>query len=355
MHSFADGFLESQRLPPRLVQTIRLLGESKGREELYRRQSPQVLDVLRRAALFESTRSSNRIEGVVASDERVEALVERTTEPRNRSEQEIAGYRDVLATIHARHEGIALTPNVVLQLHRDLYQFVPQEGGRFKPVDNQITETRPDGTISIRFEPVSAVETPTAMEVLSRRFKLRREEGIVEPLLLLASYVLDFLCIHPFLDGNGRMARLLTLLLLYKEGYEVGRFVSLERIVESQREGYYDSLLASSRGWHGGEHDPVPWWEYFLGVVLLTAYRELEGRAGRMTSERGAKGALVERTIEHLGDRFRLADILRACPGVSRPTINRVLQRLRESGAIRLVSRGRGATWEKTSSSRGET
>jgi Fic family protein len=347
VQSFAPGFLEAQSPTPQLVTTIRALGEHKGKEQLFTRQSPQVLDILRRAAVIESTRSSNRIEGIVASDERVEALVEGASAPRNRSEQEIAGYRDVLATIHASHDAMPFTPNVVLQLHRDLYRFATKEGGRFKPVDNQITETRPDGAQVVRFRPVPAADTPRAMDELHLRFRLRHEEGVIEPLLLIASYVLDFLCIHPFLDGNGRMARLLTLLLLYKEGYGVGRYISLERIVESQRDGYYDTLFESSQGWHQGRHTLLPWWEYFLGVVLLTAYRELEGRTGRITSGHGAKSDLVERTVEHLPYRFRLADVLRACPGVSRPTINRVLQRLRQEGRIELVKSGRAAAWEK--------
>jgi len=347
MHSFVPGFLEAQNPTPRLVTTIRMLGEYKGKEQLFVRQSPQVLDILRRAAVIESTRSSNRIEGIVASDERVQALVEDASPPRNRPEQEIAGYRDVLATIHASHDAMPFTPNVVLQLHRDLYRFATQEGGRFKPVDNEITETRPDGTRVVRFRTVPAVETPRAMDELHRRFDQRRREGVIEPLLLIASYALDFLCIHPFLDGNGRMARLLTLLLLYREGYGVGRYISLERIVESQRDGYYDTLFESSQGWHQGRHTLLSWWEYFLGVVFLQAYRELEGRVGQITTARRAKSELVERTVQHLPTRFRLADVLRACPGVSRPTVNRVLQRLREEGRIELVKPGRAATWEK--------
>lgn len=178
-----------------------------------------------------------------------------------------------------------------------------------------------------------------------------------KPLLLVASYALDFLCIHPFLDGNGRMARLLTLLLLYREGYEVGRFISLERTVERQREGYYDALFQSSQGWHDGRHDPLPWWEYFLGVMLLDAYRELESRVGQITRARGARSELVERTIERLPRRFRIADVLRACPGVSRPTVQRVMRRMRDEGRIELVSRGRAAAWHRreTTSPPGET
>lgn len=350
MRSFAPGFYDRVRLSPELVQTLRLLGEHKGREGLFRRTSPQVLETLRKVAVVESTESSNRIEGIVASRERIEQLVAGSTLPQNRSEQEIAGYREVLATIHANHGDMPFTPSLVLQLHRDLYQFLPQDGGRFKGVDNEISETRPDGTRVVRFRPVSAFETPRAMEELHRLYARYREEGRVEPLLLVAAYVLDFLCIHPFLDGNGRMARLLSLLLLYKEGYEVGRYISLERVIERQREGYYAALLASSQDWHEGRHDVLPWWEFFLGVALLGAYRELESRTDQVTSAPGAKSAMVRETIYRLPQRFRIADVLKSCPGISRPTVDRVLRQLKEAGEIRLLSSGRFAEWEKTSS-----
>lgn len=347
MRSFSPGFYDHVQLSPELVQTIRLLGEHKGREGLFRKVSPQVLEALRKVAIVESTESSNRIEGIVASRERIEQLVEGTTEPQNRSEQEIAGYREVLSTIHSSHDGIRLTPSVVLQLHRDLYQYLPQDGGRWKSVDNEITETRPDGSTFVRFRPTPAFETSGAMDELHRRFDRERAEGRVEPLLLVASYVLDFLCIHPFLDGNGRMARLLSLLLLYQEGYGVGRYISLERVVERQRDGYYAALLASSQNWHEGEHDPLPWWSYFLGVISLGSYRELETRTDKVTSAPGAKANMVESTVGRLPDRFQVSDVERGCPGVSRSTIRRVLRQLRDENKIRLVKGGREAEWQK--------
>jgi Fic family protein len=173
---------------------------------------------------------------------------------------------------------------MVLQLHRDLYQFVTGEGGAWKPVDNEITETHPDGTKIVRFRPVPAYATPDAMRDLHDRFNTLWDSGTVEPLLLIPTYVLDFLCIHPFRDGNGRMARLLTLLLLYRAGYEVGRFISLEQIIERTKESYYDTLYQSSKGWHEGQHSLLPWWEYFLGVMLLSAYKEFEQRVGLVST-----------------------------------------------------------------------
>ncbi|MDB4951371.1 MAG: hypothetical protein JWM27_4020 [Gemmatimonadetes bacterium] len=347
MRSFDPDFLRRQQIPLSLLTTIRELGEYKGKQELYKEQAPQVLRTLREAAVIHSTESSNRIEGVIASRERIRELVEHRTEPRNRSEQEIAGYRDVLQTIHASHPHVALGTGVVLQFHRDLYQFLPGYGGRWKMAPNEITETRADGTHAVRFRTVPPFQTADAMKRLHERFALEWERGEVDPLLLIPAYVLDFLCIHPFLDGNGRMARLLTLLLLYKAGYEVGRYVSLETAVEGTKDGYYDTLHKSSQGWHEGEHSLLPWWEYFCGVMLRTAYREFEGRVGAVTGARGAKREMLLDAVERLPAQFRFADLERACLGISRPTINRVLAELRKGGRIALVKEGRDATWQK--------
>jgi Fic family protein len=345
MKSFEHGVLERQPLTMELLRTARLLGEYKGKQELYRQQSPEVLETLRQVAIIQSTESSNRIEGVVVPADRLKALMAQKTTPRNRSESEVAGYRDVLSTVHASHEHIPLTPNVVLQLHRDLFQFVPQEGGRWKVTENQIVERHPDGTVIVRFQPVPPWQTPMFMEELCQRFNERWQQGDVEPLLLVPTLVLDFLCVHPFSDGNGRMARLLTVLLLYQAGYEVVRFISLERIIEQTRETYYDALEASSRGWHEAQHDLTPWWNYFLGV-LLAAYREFEERVGLLTTTRGAKSEMVRLAIERLPQPFSISDLERVCPSVSRPLIRKVLNELKGKH-IRPVGRGAGAKWER--------
>ncbi len=347
MSSFEREFLEKQPIPHSLLRTIRLLGEYRGKEALFIQQTPQVLESLRQVAIIQSTESSNRIEGIEAPPARIKKLVEHKTTPKNRSEQEIAGYRDALATIHANHANMPFTTGIVLQLHRDLYQFVAQQGGRWKMADNEISETRSDGTKVTRFRPIPAHQTPEAMERLHALFKEQWDRGEIDPLLLIPAYVLDFLCIHPFTDGNGRMARLLTLLLLYQSGFEVGRYISLEYLIENQREGYYDALYKSSQDWHEGEHTLLPWWEYFLGVMLLAAYRELERRTGELTTAHGAKTELVLAAIRKLPERFRYADLAQACPNVSRPTIKRVLARLREDGAVECIKSGRDAIWEK--------
>ena len=348
MKSFNPGFLEKQPITQNLLQTIRGIAEYKGKQDLYKEQSPQVLETLRQAAIIQSTESSNRLEGITAPLERIKELVARKATPKNRSEQEIAGYRDVLNTIHANYADIPFTTGVVLQFHRDLYQFLPGEGGKWKPVDNEITETNANGTKIVRFKPVPAHQTQDAMEELHKRFDNLWQSGEIEPLLLIPAYVLDFLCIHPFLDGNGRMARLLTLLLLYKAGYEVGRYISLEQMVEHTKESYYDTLYQSSQGWHETQHPILPWWEYFLGVILLGVYKEFERRVGMITTTRGAKREMILDTVSRLPQRFQIGDIERACLAVSRPTINRALRELREQGKIICVKSGRDAIWEKT-------
>lgn len=346
MRSLLPEFLEAQLPTHALLRSVATVHDFRGREELFRQQSPEVLETLRRSAVVSSVQASNRIEGIVAPAARMWGLVARRTEPRTRSEQEIAGYRDVLDTIHANWNEIPLTPGTVLQLHRDLFRYTPQPGGHWKTVDNQIVERDPDGTVRLRFQPTPAWQTPEAVESLQALVREALERGEIEPLLIIAAYVLDFLCIHPFLDGNGRMARLLTLLLLYRSGFGVGRFISLEQIVDESRESYYDALAASSRGWNEGEHSLLPWWQYFLGI-LLDAYRTFEERVGETRAPRGAKGERVREAIERMPDRFRIVELIDACPGVSHATVRRELNRMRDAGVVQCLGRGRSAEWEK--------
>lgn len=346
MKSFTQGFIEKQPVDQSLVRTVRLLGEYKGRQELFKQQAPQALDTLRQVSVIQSTESSNRIEGITALPKRIEALVNRVAVPRNRPEQEIAGYRDVLNLIHTEHAHMRPTVGLVRQLHRDLLRYTASEGGIWKTAPNSITEERPDGTVFVRFEPVPPFAVPEHMEQLHTEFGRLWHGERVERLLLIPAYVLDFLCIHPFSDGNGRMARLLALLLLYQAGYEVGRFVSLERIVEESKESYYDSLYASSQGWHEGEHSLRPWTEYFLGVVVA-AYREFEERVGRLGAPRGTKTQMVIEAVGRLPDRFRMAELERLCPGVTRDMIRVVLNQLKEGGAVWCEGAGRNAVWRK--------
>lgn len=344
MASLTPQFLEALRLSADDGAALKALGESRGRQELFRRQTPQLLDPLREAAVIESAESSNRIEGVTAPAERVKALVLKASTPRDRSEQEIAGYRDALNLIHESGRDMGFSVNVILQLHTMLYRYHPGNGGRWKATRNEIVERDAEGNVyRVRFVPPDPVATPPMMEAMTASFAAAVERQR-EPLILIPLAILDFLCIHPFADGNGRMARLLTLKLLYQFEIEVGRYISLERIIEESKETYYEALEASSRGWHESRHDPLPWLRYFWGVVLR-AYREFEERVGTLRTGRGAKTDLVLEAVNRRIGPFAISDIEAECPGVSRDYIRLMLRRLRDEKRIRPQGKGRGARW----------
>lgn len=349
MKSFTKKFLTNIQINNELLKTVRELGEYRGKEMLFRQQSPQTLETLLHNAMIQSAESSNRIEGVTAeSPERLKALMKKKTRPKNRPEQEIAGYRDVLSTIHHSHQNIRFNPSIVLQFHRDLFKFTTSGGGKWKSTNNDIVEDFPDGKRVIRFKPVPAWQTEDSMSLLHKEFEDSLHSPIaIEPLLAIASYVLDFLCIHPFTDGNGRMARLLSLLLLYRFGYGVGKFISLERIVEETKEGYYDSLYKSSQRWHDGKHDIRPWWEYFLGVMLRTAYREFDDRVGQLETAHGAKSALVLAAISKLPVKFTISELSEKCPTVGIDYIRKILREQRLTGNLKSTGRGPDAAWKK--------
>jgi Fic family protein len=346
MRSFEYDYYLDTPLSHQLVMSMRTLGEFRGRQVLYAGQFPEVLETLRRTAVVQSIESSNRIEGITVAADRIVPLAEKQTKPQDRPEQEVAGYRDVLAAIHAGHSKLGLSAKLIREWHGKMHRYTSDAGGRWKDKDNAILEVRPDGKQVVRFRPVSAIGTPEFMKSLVTLFRKAMSAGEADPLLLIASFILDFECVHPFADGNGRIGRLLTLLLLYQSGYEVGRYVSLERIVEESKETYYEALYRSSQGWHKGQHDLRPWWEYFLGM-LTAAYREFESRVGSITSARGAKREMVISAVEHLPKIFRFADLQQACPGVSYPTLRRALDSLRKSRKLRCIGRGRDAQWER--------
>jgi Fic family protein len=319
------------------------IAEAKGRQDLYAKQAPQLLQALRVTALIQSVESSNRIEGVTVAPERLRPLVEGSVRPRDRSEEEIQGYRRALNLIHTHAADLAITPELFLRLHKTI-----QEGGgdagQWKRVNNKIVELRPGAPPRVRFRPLSAKATPAAIEELCLAYRHAVDQEHVQPLVAGAALVLDFLCIHPFRDGNGRVSRQLTLLALYQHGYEVGRYISLERLVEEAREEYYEALRRSSDGWQQGRHDLLPWLNFYL-TVLHRAYRLFEERAGQARSPRGAKTALVEAAVAAFPGRFRLAELEQTCPGVSRDLIRRVLRQLKKAGRVESEGRGPGAFW----------
>ena len=346
MKSFQNNYIESIPITHNVLQTIRLIGEYKGKQDLFKEQSPQLLETLKQTAIIQSIESSNRIEGITAPLDRIKAIAAEKTTPVNRSEQEIAGYRNVLNTIHSSYEHIPVSLNIVLQFHRDIYALSATPGGKWKTTENEIAEVYPDGSKVVRFKPLSAFGTPAAMDKLHNLFQSEMDKSQLEPLLIITTYVLDFLCIHPFKDGNGRMSRLLSLLLLYKSGYEVGRFISLEKLIEDNKESYYDALNKSSQGWHEGKHNLIPWWEYFLGI-LLKAYREFENRVGIIITARGSKTSLVFDVLKNIQGEFTVKDIQNLCPGVSLDMVRKILRDERKKGNLKCTEMGRDSIWEK--------
>jgi len=242
-----------------------------------------------------------------------------------------------------------LTPEFILRLHRQMYARTPDNGGRWKEKDNAIIEVLPDGRQVIRFRPVSALATPEFIKKLCTLYHQAMDQRQAEPLLVIASFIFDFECIHPFWDGNGRIGRLLTFLLLYQAGYEVGRYISLERIIEESKETYYEVLLKSSHGWHEAKHDLRPWWNYFLGT-LMAAYREFEERVGTITIARGAKREMVRQAVGRLPGQFTMQELRRACPGVSPDMVRVVLRELQKENLLMCTGRGPGAVWRKRGS-----
>lgn len=346
MHTFRTLNRQIGMIPAPMAVALGDIDRAQGAESALHGQHRQALSTLIEIARIQSVESSNAIEGITAPAERIQKLVAEKTIPANRGEQEIAGYRAVLDTIHADAAHIPFTPTVVEQLHRDLYQFTNTPGGRWKTVENAIQEFLPDGRRKVRFQTVSAIATPAAMVELHERFAAAWNSGEHHPLLLTGCYVFDFLAIHPFRDGNGRISRLLTLLLLYQAGYEVGRFISLERLVDDSRETYYEALLAAGHGWHEGEHDIGPWLRYLLGI-LTAAYRELEGQVATVTG-RGSKREAIRQFIRlSISDEFTVADVRRAVPAASQSYINKTLTRMRGEGAIEPLGAGRGARWRR--------
>ena len=346
MHSLAPDYLATLRFDAQQVATLRALGEYRGKQRLYVAQSPEVLSDLRQVAVVESTESSNRLEGVVVAAHRLKSLVLKNATPQSRSEQEVAGYRDALGLIHESGAQMLLSEGAVQQLHGILYRYMPKPGGHWKATNNDIVERHPDGSTRVRFRPVAAHLTPMAMADLIARYRAAVDHHLVDPLVLVPLVVLDFLCIHPFPDGNGRMARLLTLQLLYHFDYAVGRFISLERIFEESKESYYETLETSSQGWHEGAHDVTPWLNYFWGA-LLRAYKEFEERVGTIERGRGAKGGRVRAEILKRSLPFSISEIEEACPGISRDMVRVVLRGMKAEGLIAPSGKGRGARWEQ--------
>ena len=327
-------------LTPEIVQMMGSLHEHKGKQELFLEANIDELKTLLEVALIQSTGASNRIEGIYTSDKRLEELVFQKADPRNRSEQEIAGYREVLSTIHESYEYIHLRPNFILQLHRDLYSYSQGNvGGTYKNADNIIAEIDSKGDQKARFIPGPAFQTPEAVEKLCSNFMDAWNGNQIDKLILIPMFILDFLCIHPFADGNGRMSRLLTLLLFYKAGYIVEKYISIEMLIEKTKETYYEALQASSFGWYECNNSYEPFVKYCLGI-MLKAYNEFEDRVEHLKYRKLSKPERIKAVFEKKVGKVTKKEIMELCPDISKVTVERTLTALVKSGYITKIGAG---------------
>lgn len=328
-------------LTPEIVMYLTQIHEFKGEQTLFIEAKADTLSQLVDIAKIQSTEASNKIEGIYTSDERLKALVKDSTRPRTRNEREIAGYRDVLNTIHENHDYIPPKPSIILQLHRDLYKFEGMDiGGRYKTSDNIIEEQDAEGNKSVRFRPMPAWETPEAIEKICQSYDEALNSENIDALIIIPMFVLDFLCVHPFNDGNGRISRLLTLLLLYRSGYIVGKYISIEKLIEQTKEIYYESLQLSSAGWHENKNDYEPFVKYMLGVIVA-AYRDFSSRVSLLTTQGMSKPDRVKEIIRATLGPITKTEILAKCPDISQVTVQRALADLVDKGDIVKLGGGR--------------
>jgi Fic family protein len=335
---------EPPTLPTRASWYLADLAESKGKQELFTRQSPQKLKVLREHALIESAISSNRIEGVEVDKSRVTTLMFGKPALRDRDEEEVRGYRDALNLIHQNGAKLPITEAMIKKLHK-LSRGEIWDAGIYKEKDVDIIQTFADGRSRVRFKTLPAKQTPKAMAEMIELWQRGMREKWAQPLVLAAALNLDFLCIHPFRDGNGRASRLLFLLACYHCGIEAGRYISLERIIEENKDRYYEVLEQSSQRWHEGKHDAWPTMNFLL-FILTQACKEFEQRVGQLKSPRGSKAEIVLNAIRQQPGEFRLADIEHACPGVGREWIRSLLTDLKAKGEASCRGRGPAARWQ---------
>ena len=324
-----------------IINLISKIHEYKGKQSYLLDTKKDTLDTLLKVAKIQSTSSSNKIEGIYTTGKRINEIVNQKLEPKNRNEEEIAGYRDVLTLIHENYNFIDINQNTILQLHRDLYKYTGYSyGGKFKNSQNYIEEENEKGEKKIRFTPLSSVETPIAIEELCKNYNELVNNESCDLLVLIPIFILDFVSIHPFNDGNGRMSRLLTLLLLYKANYMVGKYISIEKIIEETKDSYYDTLEKSSLNWHNNENDYSYFVEYYLGIIL-NAYKEFDSRINIVENK---KITAYKRIIDIFKDNIIPIDkafITNKCPDLSETTIERTLNKLLKEDKIVKISGGR--------------
>ena len=346
MYKTFDRLQKLANLPLMTGFYLTELGEARGKQELFTRQAPQKLKVLKEHALVESAVSSNRIEGVEIEGKRVGTVIFGKSLLHNRDEEEIRGYRNALEVIHENNKKLKLDTDLILKLHK-LCRGDIWDAGEYKEKDVDIIETLPEGGSRIRFKTLAAAETPQALENLVNVWNENLKQRQIPPLLALAAFNLDFLCIHPFRDGNGRVSRLLLLLTLYQCGYEAGRFISLEKLIEENKERYYETLEICSQGWHENKHDPWPYINFLLWIIK-EATSEFERRVDSLQTEKGAKTQCVLNAIQSFEGTFTVADIQSKCTAAGIDWIRKILKKERTAGRIECLGRGQQARWRKT-------
>lgn len=336
MRYFDYSKLKERKWPKEIVNYVGLIHEFKGRQQLYVAQKPEELNKLVEVAKRQSTEASNDIEGIRTTNSRLLKLMNDKTTPKNRSEKEILGYRYALSLVHESFEYIPIRPNFILQLHKEMYQFMDVTyGGKFKDTPNAIE----DENKNVIFTPLQPFETPIAIESLCDEYNKAITDYNIDPLLLIPIFIHDFLCIHPFIDGNGRMSRLLTTLLLYKSGFVVGKYIPLEKKIQVTKSEYYDALELSSKNWHQGINDDTPFVKYLLGTILA-AYRDFEERVNIVSEKLSAKEMVVRAVNQKLG-KFTKSDIMELCPEIGSSSVEGSLKELCEEGMIEKRGGGR--------------
>lgn len=343
MRSFDYSRLKDRTWDHEILSYISQIQEYKGKQELFTRQKPMELKRLIEVAKIQSTESSNRIEGIITTNPRLKQLMADKTTPKNRDEEEILGYRNVLSLVHESYDSIPIRPNYILQMHRDLLKYTNLSyGGSFKTTSNEIDMMLPDGQKVTIFQPLEPYETPDAIENICQSYIDTLEKELVHPLILMPCFILDFLCIHPFNDGNGRMSRLMTLLLMYRSGYMVGQYISIEKAIAETKESYYEALADADRGWHEEKNDPKPFIRYMLGVILA-CYREFEARV-TVTEKNGVRSTSYDIVREYVQNRigtFTKQEALIACPSLGSSSVESALKKLVEDGTLTKLGAGR--------------
>jgi len=347
MRRFDYSFLKEQHVPPDLMSRVARISRYSIRAEARKKEFPEVFAGLESISRLQSVKGSNAIEGILTTDRRIKEIVSKKSAPMNHDEEEIAGYRDALDIIHNNHDSMRIDETTILDLHRIMLSHSSEEGGTYKKEDNVIMGTDASGRRFIHYEPVPAAETEDSMEQILLAYADAHQDSMIDDLLLIPCFILDFLCIHPFLDGNGRISRLLSLLLMYRDDIDVGKYISFEEMINKNKSAYYGALTESSKGWHTNESDYLPFIEHFMGTLFL-CYRELDRRFTIVGNKKFTKKNRIEAIVMNSIIPISKKDILTLLPDVSETTVEAEISRLKSEGRIEMVGQKKGARYLRT-------